>query len=355
MAAKVHFDRIGIFFFIALAWAVMLVPATIANGANITAFGDSITAGQGSSSGGYPPKLETLLNNNGKPSIVANQGRGGEQTPQGISRFDSVLASFPANIVLIMEGTNDANSGISVETTRFNLEAMINKCKAAGVTPVLATLTPSDRNGSETLIPGSWNPMIKALAASAGVKLADQYAAVLPVWGGVNVDGLHPNDTGYQIIAETWYSAIGSMISSSGAVSSASNDSGGGGGCFIATAAFGSPVAKHVMLLKELRDKFLLTNAPGKWFVAEYYRLSPPVANFITHHEGVKIVVRTALYPLLAFSFILLRLSLPMQLVLAAVILLGVMFGTLILRIRRGEQGMGKECGVRATSTITRR
>jgi hypothetical protein len=109
------------------------------------------------------------------------------------------------------------------------------------------------------------------------------------------------------------------------------------------------------MLLKELRDKFLLTNAPGRWFVTEYYRLSPPVANFISHHEGLKIVVRTALYPLLAFSFILLRLSLRMQLFLAAVIPSGVLFGLLILRKRRGEQSMGKECGVRAIIHRSRR
>ncbi len=337
VATRIHFDKIGTFFFIALAWAVSLTLASIANAANITAFGDSITVGQGSDSGGYPPKLASLLSNNGKPSIVVNQGIGAEQTPQGLSRFDSVLASFSANIVLIMEGTNDASSGISAETTRFNLEAMINKCKAAGVTPVLATLTPSARNGSETLIPGSWNPMIQALAASAGAKLADQYAAVLPVWGSVSADGLHPNDAGYQIIAETWYSAIASMISSSGAVSSASSGSGGGGGCFIATAAFGSPVEKHVMLLKELRDKFLLTNAAGRWFVAEYYRRSPPVANFISHHQGVKSVVRTSLYPLLALSFVLLRLSVPMQLALAALITSGLTLGLLLIRKRRNE------------------
>jgi lysophospholipase L1-like esterase len=116
---------------------------TLANGSTIIAFGDSITAGYGSISGGYPPKLETLLAQHCKPSTVYNAGVGGEQTPEGLSRFDELLNSFPANFILIMEGANDVSSGISVETTQFNLQAMIDKCKVFGITPLLATLTPS--------------------------------------------------------------------------------------------------------------------------------------------------------------------------------------------------------------------
>lgn len=314
---------------------MVLCLSSLANGANITAFGDSITAGYGSNSGGYPPKLESRLNTNGKPSIVANYGHSGEQTPAGLSRFDAVLAAFPANIILIMEGTNDVRSGISVQTTQYNLQAMITKAKAAGVRPVLATLTPSNWDGSETLIPQTWNPMIKALAGNNGILLADQYAAVLPVWGNANSDGIHPNDYGYQILADTWYATIAATISSTGAVGSGGEGGGGGGGCFIATAAFGSPVERHVVLLKEFRDKFLLTNTPGRRFVSAYYRYSPPVADFISRHHTVKLGVRMLLYPLLGVSFILMRLSLSMQLILTGLIVSGMTVSTVIMRRRR--------------------
>jgi len=87
---------------------------TAANSANITAFGDSITASEGSQTGGYRPRIHYLLNINGKPSIVANFGRTGEITSEGVSRLDAVLAAFPANLMLIMEGTNDVQRGIPV-------------------------------------------------------------------------------------------------------------------------------------------------------------------------------------------------------------------------------------------------
>lgn len=188
----------------------VLMSAFDGNGATIIAFGDSITLGYGSETGGFPPKLASLLAQHCKPSVVINAGVGGEQTPEGVGRLDSLLTSLPADFILIMEGTNDVNSGISLETTRFNLKAMIDKSNAAGITPLLATLTPSNRGSSEMLISQLWNPMIKALTNSQGVKLVDQYIAIIPTWWISTVDGLHPNDNGYQTIAYTWCMAIGS-------------------------------------------------------------------------------------------------------------------------------------------------
>ncbi len=336
MATEHTLYNIRAYLFLAICWAVPLTLAAAAEAANITAFGDSITAGVGSNTGGYPPKLQNLLSSNGKPSVVANFGRSGEQTPQGVNRFDAVLAAFPTNIILIMEGTNDVRAGISVETTRFNLQTMITKAKAAAVIPVLATLTPSDRAGSPTLIPATWNPMIATLASSNGIKLADHYAATAPTWGSLNNDGLHPNDSGYQVLANTWYAAVAPMISSSGTVSGGSSDGGGGGGgCFIATAAFGSPAEKHVMLLRQFRDAFLLTNGPGRQLVGAYYRYSPPAADFIGRHDSVKLAVRVFLYPVITLCFVLLKLSLPLQLALAALSATALTFLTLKFRSRR--------------------
>ncbi len=63
-------------------------------------------------------------------------------------------------------------------------------------------------------------------------------------------------------------------------------------GCFIATAAYGSPDAAEIDVLRRFRDEFLLHNYPGKAFVAVYYATSPPVADFISGHEALRLAVR---------------------------------------------------------------
>ena len=78
--------------------------------------------------------------------------------------------------------------------------------------------------------------------------------------------------------------------------------SGGGGGCFIATAAYGTPMSQEVRYLRAFRDEYLLTNSAGKKFVKAYYTLSPPVADFIAQHETLRTAVRISLMPLVGMS-----------------------------------------------------
>jgi len=63
-------------------------------------------------------------------------------------------------------------------------------------------------------------------------------------------------------------------------------------GCFIATAAYGTDTAKEIDILREFRDTVLLPNSLGAGFVSLYYKISPPIADFISRHEVLRTAVR---------------------------------------------------------------
>jgi hypothetical protein len=92
--------------------------------------------------------------------------------------------------------------------------------------------------------------------------------------------------------------------------SSAGGGGGGGGGCFIATAAYGSYMEPHVMVLRDFRDRVLLTNNVGRSFVELYYTYSPPVADFIASHDTARLIVRWSLMPVVGMSWMALNIGL---------------------------------------------
>ena len=152
------------------------------------------------------------------------------------------------------------------------------------------------------------------------------YTAVIDVGRqtACTVSGLVPGVTYF--ISATAYAGTGDESSFSGEIAytvpgGSSSSSGGGGGCFIATAAFGSSLAPEVSVLREFRDRYLLTNGPGQAFVSWYYRVSPPVAALIAEHETLKAAVRWGLTPVVfaakyPWAAILFIVSLPPALVL---------------------------------------
>lgn len=196
---------------------VLFIPGFVF-GLEILTMGDSITvgmpyfiSGKGKSNGAYQNELEVILRNNGVPSNVYNWGEGGEYTTEGVGRITEVLRSRSADLILIMEGANDVKGGVSAQTVQTNIRIMIIKSLQHGVTPIVGTITPNTRETRFDLWTRDvFNPRIISVAASMGVRLADQYEALRPGWESIplNYDKLHPNYSGYQVIAETWHSTI---------------------------------------------------------------------------------------------------------------------------------------------------
>jgi hypothetical protein len=92
-------------------------------------------------------------------------------------------------------------------------------------------------------------------------------------------------------------------------VTNGGNDSGGDGDCFIATAAYGSPLVSQLKILSKFRDNFLLTNRIGKRFVRFYYNYSPPMADFIEKHDSLRMMVRLCLIPVVGASWLVLKIG----------------------------------------------
>ena len=69
--------------------------------------------------------------------------------------------------------------------------------------------------------------------------------------------------------------------------------------CFVATAAFGTPMAREVSVLREFRDDVLLPHAGGRAAVAAYYRIGPAFARVIAHSDTLRALVRAGLAPMI--------------------------------------------------------
>ncbi|MDH4366683.1 MAG: DUF333 domain-containing protein [Dehalococcoidia bacterium] len=112
------------------------------------------------------------------------------------------------------------------------------------------------------------------------------------------------------------------------------------GGCFIATAAYGTPMAEEIQILREFRDKYLLTNQVGQALVNWYYKVSPPIAQFVAEHPVLKPIVRAGLAPAIAMSTVAVNTTLGQK---AGIIgLAAVVSVTLVVWARR-RPGRGHE------------
>jgi hypothetical protein len=69
--------------------------------------------------------------------------------------------------------------------------------------------------------------------------------------------------------------------------------------CFIATAAYGSPMAPEIDTLRAFRDEVLRLFLVGRLFIRTYETVSPPFAHWLARHDGLRAMVRSFLAPVI--------------------------------------------------------
>lgn len=142
---------------------------------------------------------------------MINEGVCGDTSLDGRNRIIPILARLRPEVLLILFGTNDPQSGIgaAVENLRF----MIRAAQSRGATPVIGTLTPVVGDRERFIV--SLNEQIRRLAAAERIAIADHYRALadnpqfhVSPEALLTPDGLHPNSSGYNLMAVVWSRAI---------------------------------------------------------------------------------------------------------------------------------------------------
>lgn len=198
--------------------AVLAVPLSAQE--RMLAMGDSITKGvafdEQCTSGipddcGYPRRLEQQMASRGRLVEVVNLGVGGEDTTEGLSRVDQVLA-LGGTVLLLMEGTNDINRGIPPTTTRRNLNEMALRAEARGYQVVHATVIPRPpwaKNDPDNVTTAEQAGQIRSMAYNRARRLADPFerfgsepSPFTRLYSHFADDFVgHPNAAGFELLA----------------------------------------------------------------------------------------------------------------------------------------------------------
>jgi lysophospholipase L1-like esterase len=165
------------------------------------AFGDSLTEGFGASEGNdYPALLGRKLG-----VTIGNFGKSGETTSDGLKRLEEVTALRP-RVVLLCFGGNDSLNQESRTQTFVNLGRMIDRLHQEGSFVVLIGIR------SASLRDQNEKHFAKLAREKRVFYVPDMLRglAFKPVYMS---DAVHPNDAGYQKIAERLESKLKPLLS----------------------------------------------------------------------------------------------------------------------------------------------
>lgn len=177
---------------------------TAPSAVTVVAFGDSITAGVGTS--GDNDYVSVLSNRTGV--AIINAGRSGDTTASALARIDSAVLARDADIVIVFLGGNDLLQGVPVQQRIANITTIVQQIRGDGAAVILVGV------GS-----GAIDPFEGALPGIASQTSSTLVPAVLDgILGvpGLMTDLIHPNNAGHAIIADRIEPALRAALAAAG-------------------------------------------------------------------------------------------------------------------------------------------
>jgi len=178
-------------------------PATSAEAPVVLFLGNSLTAGYGlTAEEAYPALIQRKIDEAGYPFRVVNAGVSGETSAGGLRRIDWLLRQ-PVAILVLALGANDALRGHDLDATRANLQAIIDRTRAAypDAAIVIAGMQAPPNLGADYT--ERFRRMFVELAEANDAALIPfllEGVAAVPELN--QQDGIHPTAEGQRILAE---------------------------------------------------------------------------------------------------------------------------------------------------------
>jgi len=182
---------------------------------NILFLGDSITAGYGlEPSQAYPALIQEKIDAKKWPFRTVNAGQSGDTSAGGLNRMDWLLRSR-VDVLVLELGVNDGLRGLPPETTRQNLQAIIERTrkKYPQVKIILAGMKLPPNMGADYT--KKFATIYPELAKKNDALLIP---FVLENVGGIRElnfpDGIHPTAKGHEIVAANVWKVVEPVLQS---------------------------------------------------------------------------------------------------------------------------------------------
>lgn len=176
--------------------------------------GTSLTAGLGvSPDEAYPALVQQKIDSAGLTYQVVNAGESGGTAAGGLRRIDWLLRQ-PVAVLVIELGANDALRGQDLDSTRANLQTIIDRTRAARpqAAIVIAGMQAPPNLGRRYT--DGFRGMFPELARRNRIALVP---FLLEDVGGVpalnQADGIHPTARGHEIMAATVWRVLEPILS----------------------------------------------------------------------------------------------------------------------------------------------